>query len=145
MPKKCKHESVTDFGTYPKAVLVLETNESRTVPNVFVRYMVCDDCSKHLTECFYKESKLNLTKNENYSTSYRVKETHYTNGGSVVEKDGFGNYYYNGQKMTDKQLKRKLALVGDKFGDQKSQATSRKYVSQQKRRFKRRSIKTNKD
>lgn len=118
--KECQHDGEIFTVEVPKTMYDLDTHSNVTIPNLWVRYEQCEQCFEERKEVFFKEDEelAEKLKNNQYGEKYVVREEYYTNGGSLVQKDGFGNWYYNGEKMTAKRLKQKMQAMGDKFGDQ---------------------------
>lgn len=115
--KECPHENTEYLGESPKMKYILDTGENIPVPDLFVHYERCSDCGEVRKEVFSKE--IEITKNEYHGEhKFIAREEYYTNGGSLVQKDGFGNWYFNGKQMTGKQLKQHMNMLGDSFGDQ---------------------------
>lgn len=118
MLKKCKHKNTIVVGDFQKYSYCVDDNTNTPIPGVFEHVEQCEDCGEERREGYYREPEVKIAKNNHAGETYIARETYYTNGGNLVEKDGFSNWYYNGTKMTGSQLKSKMKVLGDSLGDQ---------------------------
>lgn len=117
----CKHENVEEVGVFPKSKAVLDGSFYHWEPieGVFERVEKCHDCKETRTDIEFEEKTFDNLKEEDVKRhNFKAREEYYTNGGSLVQKDGFGNWYWNGEQMDGKRLKQRMAVLGDTFGDQ---------------------------
>lgn len=116
---ECPHENIKDHGDFQANRIVIENGKYiglEDIEHQYVHIEECKDCGEIRKEYYIREPEDNVRGVRSYK--YKAKETYYTNGGNLLEKDIFGNWYFNGDKMDEKKLKRRLTMLSDSIGNQ---------------------------
>lgn len=122
MEKECPHDNVKRHGIMQCQKLVIQGGkaELEDVLGKTVEIEECLDCGEIRKEYYQQDIDAQKLRNseEFRQHSYIVREEYYTNGGHLVERDWSDNWYWNGHKMSKKELDARMLAMGDKMGRQ---------------------------
>lgn len=116
---ECEHQNIKSHGLLRRQKLVIDKDECYLddLPS-YMQIEECLDCGEIRKEIY--EEQVTTTRNRDLLNKFNYKpaKTYYTDAGNLVERTLGGDWYWNGQKMSDSELQKRLTQTGDNLGRQ---------------------------